>query len=290
MQDAICSAMEDAPQLYGARDLEPENARAVDSLPDSLLWAVLNERVLHGLAREMRFCEVGTGIGGWSGRILREYSAARGVALIDSPGTVAAALGERDRHQGYQERLKVYSLDSMPLSKFDQHSFDLTFSFSSLLARSRSPESVLKELVRVTKPRGYIVCLVPNMHHAASWNLARSRIDGAERALSGRGTFGVGMPESNLYTRESIEALMTEAGACPEVTLGLPPCSADASAAKVGYREGVPSSDLSRSLWRKIVDIEKKLLTTSALRGTDLLSIARVPHAPSQWGQFWYVE
>jgi SAM-dependent methyltransferase len=287
--DNMSSALEDAPQLCEAMDWGPVNAHAEYRLPDSLLWDVLADRVLRELSSEMRFCEVDADTGGWSGRLVREYPGARGVALVDSRMAVAGVIGDQSHAHRGMERLKVYSVDSMPLSKFDQHSFDLTFSFSGLLAWSRYPESVVKELVRVTKPRGHIVSLVPNMHHAVSWNLTHSRIDEAERALSGRGTIGAETQELNLYTRESIEALMTRSGACPELTLGLPPCGAEGSA--VDECEGEVLRDPSSlSVRRKILDIQKQLLTTSALRGTHLFSIARVPYCPTQWGQFWYVE
>ena len=285
MADNMSSALEDAPDFCEASNLDPVNADPDYRLPDSLLWDVLVDRVLRELSREMRFCEVDAGTGGWSSRLLREYPGARGVALIDSRMAVAGVIGDRGHSNGYRERLKVYSPDAMPLAKFDQHAFDLTFSFGGVLAWSRNPESVAKELVRITRPRGYVVSLVPNMHHAVSWNLTHSRIDEAERALGGRGTFGAELQELNLYTRESIEALMTRAGACPELSLGLPPC---------GFEEGGDGDavlpNTARSSLRKILDIEKQLLTTSALRGTHLLSIARVPYCPAQWGQFWYVE
>jgi SAM-dependent methyltransferase len=268
----------------------PNDAQAYERLDDhgqlseQLLWSVLTKSALRALPHGFRFCDAGGGSGRWSRRILAERGDASGV-LLRGPERQLASAEESNEEHG--DRLRI----APDLCGIADKSFDLAFSLHDMLAAAEQPGTLLKQLVRITKPGGFIAVVAPNLYHAIFLNLAHARLQEAERALTGRASYRPGAPERNVFTPRSLEEMVVRAGACPRATVGFPtvvhPSSADPD-----LREGqtFPAAALANEeSRRRIVAIEEALLMESgpAPRGIDLISIAIVPSTAQRWGDFW---
>lgn len=289
------------PRVEHSAGFEPLIASNMDIGPvaegrrcSEMLWAVLTKTVFAALPRQFHFCEVTSDASQWSERILDEYPAARGVIL----GGPDNAKGEnRGRSvSGATEhvsgRLRISPNDfASGASEIEDKSFDLTLSVNGTLARVERPDVALRELVRITKPAGLVVCLVPNLHHAVFLNLARGSLEDAERALAGRARIAPQAQELNLFTRTSIEDGLRRAGACPQATDGLlavvSPWNAYGTPSEA--RESATEESELHARKQKILAIEQALFGKAglALPGSDLLSVAVVPPSTQRWGDFW---
>jgi SAM-dependent methyltransferase len=263
-----------------------QKASAYGVLVNELSWLVLKKSCLDILPPRFRFCDLGGGSAVWSLRTLREYPGASGTALFRSQRALSEALAQVER-EGMIDRLRCVLTTGDPTSLPDG-TFDLCSCLNDLLATTERPDVLLRHAVRIAKPGGLMVLLVPNLYHAVSVHLASARLEDAEQALSGRGVPHPGMPTLNLYTPRSIEDLLRRVGAYPKLTLGLP-----TTVRAPGEGAIAPTTDLSELLLQKdvrarVLEIEQMLLEASPVaRGNVLLSIASAPQRAERWGEYW---
>jgi SAM-dependent methyltransferase len=253
-----------------------------------LLWRVFTRNVLCQLPEVFRFCDAG-GCGRWSLRILDEYAGASGVILRDRVHVFADAVA--NPLEQHVDRFDMGGTNLFGALDVAETSFDLTFSLQGILSSAEQPDEVLRELVKITKPGGFVVLLVPNMYHAVFCNLHRGRIAEAERAIAGRARYSPDTPELNVFTPGSLEALVKRAGACPRTTVGLPVVAEPWSSEADSWSEQTvhPTVFANEESRKRFLAIEEVLLNQSELppRGSSLLSIATVPLRAQSWGDFW---
>jgi SAM-dependent methyltransferase len=278
----------------GSADAQSRQAAGGRRCSREMLWTVLTSKVLAGLSPQFRFCEVTGDAPQWLDRILEKHPEATGVALSGMTNAKRES-GEAPpssdtqcsggRLQTSRNDLASYGLE------MEDHSFDLTFSLNGALARVERPDVALGELVRITRPGGLVVCLVPNLYHVVLCNLARGSFEDAERALEGRARIAPGGQELNLFTRTTIEEALRRAGACPRATEGLPAIISPWHAYGEPKESGEVAAkdpevdDYSEKVWT----IEQALFAMAHLApvGTSLLSVAAVPSSTEHWGDFW---
>jgi hypothetical protein len=248
--------------------------REIDRWPaaDCLLWSMFVNDVLSKLPPTFRFCEVGGGR--WAPRILAQFAEASGVVYSTSP-TVPSIEESRS--------LQVVSTEWDTSCSLADRSFDVTFAFRTVLDRAADPFVVVSELVRITRPGGFVAVVVSNLYGVVSDNLASGRPADAETALRGRGTIGPGLPTINLFTPELISTLLRQAGAYPLATLGLgPPVSRGLNLP--GLKPDGSYLSLDGVVRDRILAIEELLARQVPQLGADLLSIGQIQPG---WGTYW---
>jgi ubiquinone/menaquinone biosynthesis C-methylase UbiE len=246
-------------------------------LSDKLLWYLLNTNVLKKLKPDFRFLDAGGGTGRWSQKVLGAYPRSQGLIYDLSPEMLKQA--EKKRRNGLESRLKLVEGNIEHMVVADS-TFDLSFTFHNVLGFVNSPQRALSEIVRVTKSRGYIVAVVPNLYHNIFFNISLGKVNEAQQYLgSEKGKFTNNMPSMHLFTPDSIKAIYSSLGLTNTALFGFP------VTIYPGYQETQISgssrkiADIlsQKDIFNSIYSIEKNLSTRSdsVARGNNLLIVGR---------------
>lgn len=104
--------------------------------------------------------DVGCGVGHWGMTLASALPGAARVTGIDREAAWIEHATSRARARGLSERFR-YLLGEAQQLPFPDHSFDVT-TCQTLLIHVSSPEAVLAEMARVTRPGGLVVVAEPN--------------------------------------------------------------------------------------------------------------------------------
>lgn len=192
-------------------------------LSDDLLFHVMQTRILSQLPDGFSFMDAGGGTGRWTDRTLRARPASKGV-LFDLSKEMSDKAREKAERGGMTERLQVIvgRLEDAPEVLAGQQ-FDLIFNFHNVLGFVQEPASVIRGLSTLLRPNGLFVSFVPNLYHAAYFNIMLGRMGEAEHAReTNRAGFTSNMPRMNMFTPESMTRMYEAAGLSPELCTGFP--------------------------------------------------------------------
>lgn len=249
-------------------------------LSDDLLFHVMQTRVLSQLPEGFAFMDAGGGTGRWTERTMRAYPRSRGV-LFDLSKEMSDKAREKANRGGMAERLEVHvgRLEDAP-NVLEGRKFDLIFNFHNVLGFVQEPNVVIKGLSNLLSPEGRFVSFVPNLYHAAYFNVMLGRVGEAEHAReTSRAGFTTNMPRMNLFTPYQMGELYEAAGLQVELSTGFP------SLIYPGMNEtqlhgSTASLDQllsDKSLYKRIYEMELWALDQSgiAARGNNLFVVGK---------------
>ena len=126
-------------------------------LSDKLLWHFFKKTVLKKLPEDFCFFDAGGGTGRWSLKILQEFINSSGLIVDLSPDMLKQAK-QKLEHYHLEERLTLIEGNLERLGGIASDTYDVSFNFHNVLGFVETPELVINELMRVTKP-GAMLCL-----------------------------------------------------------------------------------------------------------------------------------
>ena len=174
-------------------------------LSDALLWDSIKTYIIPKLPKNFRFCDAGGGTGRWSQKLLQEFPECSGVTIDFSKEMLDVA---KQKSAPYKDRWDFILQDLNDLSNVDQQ-FDFVFNFHNVIGFvGPDVDNFFEQLKSITKKGGIICTLAPNMYHAAFFNTKLGNIDEANKCLYGTGRFTDQMPYINMFSPDSIKAMM----------------------------------------------------------------------------------
>lgn len=140
-------------------------ARQYDRTYQTPYWRLYHEVTWHNIERFLPkadgsyILDAGGGTGYWTIRLAKlGYR----VALTDISARMLEVAKRKIAKESLQERIEVQRLDVRKMGVFDEGLFDLVLAEGDVLSYCEDEEEAVKELVRVTKPAGYIIASVDN--------------------------------------------------------------------------------------------------------------------------------
>jgi ubiquinone/menaquinone biosynthesis C-methylase UbiE len=146
------SAVED----YYAKDYASIQRDGIQGLGNRWMDRALIRRLVRGDPHQV--LELGCSSGEFTSLAIQKLEASRYVGIDLAPGISSPELLASLRRD-YLGTLEIIAADAEELP-FDDNLFSLTFS-TCLLAHVESPQSVVRESIRVTRPGGQVVFLMP---------------------------------------------------------------------------------------------------------------------------------
>lgn len=180
-------------------------------LSDQLLWKVFKKEVLDRLPAGFTFFDAGGGTGRWSLKVLQEYPESSGYTYDLSEDMLRQAITKREAN-GLQDRWTIRQGDLHAIEGVQSASVDVCFNFHNVLGFVEEPLKMLQEVVKLLKPKGYLVSFTPNLYHALYFNISLGRIEEARKLTEGKGRFTLEMPDIYMFTPKQLQKYYDECG------------------------------------------------------------------------------
>lgn len=190
-------------------------------LSDTLLWELLESKVLKNLPTNFRMLDAGGGTGRWSDRVLTNYPAATGMIVDLSPDMLGEAEKKSARLGG--ERLSTQQGNIEDMNDLPSNAFDLVINFHNVIGFLKDPERGISEMTRVLCPGGYLVTVAPSLYHMAFFNIYLRELSRAEETIKERrGRFTTEMPSIGVFTPQGLSETYVGCGLTEVAAHGFP--------------------------------------------------------------------
>lgn len=180
-------------------------------LSDQLLWKVFKKEVLDQLPAGFTFFDAGGGTGRWSLKVLQEYPESTGYTYDLSEDMLRQAMAKREAND-LKDRWTIRQGDLHAIEGVQPASVDVCFNFHNVLGFVEEPLKMLHEVVKLLKPKGYLVSFTPNLYHALYFNISLGRIEEARKLTGGKGRFTLEMPDIYMFTPKQLQEYYLECG------------------------------------------------------------------------------
>lgn len=192
---------------------------------DRLLWELLEETVLqpiHKSKKNFTVFDAGCGTARWSSRILNAYSEASAILGDITPEMLAVSKNKIDALK-LSDRAELHELDLNKLDSYNLPKSDIVICFHNVLSFVSDPQLVLESLWGHVAAGGYMVLVIPNLYHAASFNALQGKLSEAEKACNDFSVkFTDTVPDMWVFTPSKISQIFDKLGATQNNIMGFP--------------------------------------------------------------------
>lgn len=192
-------------------------------LSDSLISAIIKENIGKYCTEESVVCDAGGGTGRWVAEISKEILGK--FIIYDRSKDMLLKAKENIKDMGLMNRVTLIQGDLVDMSSIESESVDYIISIYSPISFIYENKKATAEMFRILKKKGRILIMGHSYYNALASKINNYRTDSEELAKlvqSYRVKWAPHVPELVTYSKESMEALLNEAGFRIEKTYGVP--------------------------------------------------------------------
>jgi ubiquinone/menaquinone biosynthesis C-methylase UbiE len=245
---------------------------------DTLLWNLLKKLIIPLIKPSMKLLDAGGGTARWSVKIVKETGCSS--TVYDLSSEMLGVAIEKIKKLNLSDKMNVMEGNIEEMINISDNSYDITICFHNVLSFVKSPMNALKELVRVTKKRGYILIIVPNKYHSLYFNIYRGAFEQLDMNLKeNKVKFNDAVPEMHTFTPDSIRAIFKECQITPVKVIGFPiTIYPGVEETKIhGQTEKLKNIFANEKIFNKLLKMEEEVCVNedAAGRGNILLGIGK---------------
>ena len=191
---------------------------------DDLLWLMLEHLIFprYRIEEGIRIVDVGGGTARWTLKMLATFPRAHSTILdLSKPMLEVASRKLEDAKM--TDRVTLRNVDVTSKAAFEGLEADLTLCFHNVLGFIANPKPVLEGILKVTRPLGTCVFVVPNFFHGVYFAVNNLGFDVAGHVLAQHSIrFADDCPELALFRPSQLKEWLHEMGFSTVQTFGFP--------------------------------------------------------------------
>ncbi|HOX30657.1 MAG TPA: methyltransferase domain-containing protein [Candidatus Paceibacterota bacterium] len=206
-----------------SKNVDNANKQAFWKLSDALIFEIIKRNIPVGTSKGAVIFDAGGGTGRWICDLAKTYES--DFILYDLSEDMLAVAKTNIEKAGIASRVKIIQGDLAAIGAVPDSSVDNIVSVYSPISFVGNIETAASELFRILKKDGTIMIMGHGYHNALASkinNYIASAGELRQIAFESMVKWGDAVPKLNLFSQESMEALLAGAGFTPTKTYGVP--------------------------------------------------------------------
>lgn len=206
-----------------SKNVDQANSLAFWKLSDEIITKILQEYIPVASSKGITILDAGGGTGRWICDLSKIYES--DFILYDLSEDMLKVASKNIDHADIAERVKVVQGDIINMEAVPDESIDVIISIYSPISFVYDKKKAIEELYRVIKKGGIVLIMGHGYHNALASkinNFLAPALELAQQEKNYMVKWGDHVPPLNLFSKESMEALLTEVGFQPIATYGVP--------------------------------------------------------------------
>jgi ubiquinone/menaquinone biosynthesis C-methylase UbiE len=264
-----------------AKNVDNANTQAFWKLSDELIFTIIKQNIPVGASKGSVIFDAGGGTGRWICDLAKVYEA--DFILYDLSEDMLAMAKNNIAKAGIRPRVNLIQGDLADIKSVPDLSVDHIISIYSPISFIEKKERAAAELFRILKKGGTILIMGHGYCNALASkinNYAAGPEELRQIVAESMVKWGDAVPKLNIFSQESMEALLADAGFTPVKTYGVPvfvqPGSEDFDAAN-SAKSRISAALEDPTFYNQVfqTEMEFNCKKTIANRGMNIFSVAK---------------